>query len=159
MLLWCWQTCSLFSFTLILSLLLQLLLLSLPPSHFALASGILLVMESHVSLCEPLSLMRLLSHHRIKLTGCTKLLQHKPTSQAPGRPSTSPHCTDDRTLWLIRWNSNKESRAGDTGQNRVYIERVKLKKNTSVFFLEGWISAFPKRNYPFDRISNEEKRS
>lgn len=36
--------------------------LSLSPFHFALASGVLVVMESPVSLCELLSLMRLLSH-------------------------------------------------------------------------------------------------
>lgn len=65
----------------------HLLSLPLPPSHFAFESSVLVVMESLLSLCELLSLMRLLSHTPYRINRL-----HQPIT-TPNPPAHGPRRT------------------------------------------------------------------
>ena len=132
----CWQTRILPSFTFIRSPNYLLpssipFLSPLPPSHFALASGVLAVMESLASLCELLSLMRLLSHTAYQINRLHRPITtqtHQP--RAPQRRTRAPpHCTGGRRLWLMGCDASKDSRAGDRGRGTDTEDR-QLKRYT-----------------------------
>lgn len=145
MLLWRWQSYRLFSFIVTLSPnYLSLSSISLPPSHFALASGVLVVMESLVSLCEPLSLMRLLSHTPYQINRL-----HQPITTQTHQPGprqahrlTSSH---RRSHFVIdkMWCKQRQKGCRD---REIETELAKLKIYTSVFFLARRnISLFQRR--------------
>lgn len=82
----------------------------LPPSHFALASDALVVIESPFSHCEQQPLMRLLSHTPYRINR----LQQPITSQTqpgPRQTAASPHRTGDCSLWLIGGGDKQRQRS------------------------------------------------
>lgn len=74
----------------------------LPPSHFALASGVLLVMESRISFGELLPLMRLLSHTPYQINRLHQTITTHTHQPGPGQTqrltSLHPrsHCVIDK---------------------------------------------------------------
>lgn len=126
----------------------------LPPSHFALASDALVVIESPFSHCEQQPLMRLLSHTPYRINR----LQQPITSQTqpgPRQTAASPHRTGDCSLWLIGGGDKQRQRSW-----RVRAECRELeggRRNAHLYFpSKGKKSGFPPSNYPPDGISNEE---
>jgi len=120
---WCFDTdrpvlCSLSSSSSLQIICLLPHSISLPPSHF---------MVSHwwLRATSP-PLWGSLATHCIKLTGCIKLLQPKPSGQAPGRPGASPQRSNDHTLRLIRWDANKDG-ADRGGEREIKANKTQLK--------------------------------
>lgn len=72
--------------------------LLLPPSHSALASGVPVMMESLVSLCEPMSLMRHLSHTPYQINRLHQPITTTKTQQ-PGPGQT-------KRLTSLLWRSH-----------------------------------------------------